>query len=173
LRTLLIDGDGRNPNVHKLFKITPGVGFGEVLCGECQPAEAIHATPVRGLAVMPAGMWSDKVLLAISQGRVAELMQQLRQDYDLILIDSSPVLPVADPLVIGQQVDGVLLSVLCQVTRLTNLYAASHRIEDLGINILGVVVSGVQANLYGASYRYPYPRRRTAAAQGEEKGGRA
>jgi hypothetical protein len=53
----------------------------------------------------------------------------------------------------------VLLSVLCRVTRLNNLYAASQRIEELNIPLLGAVVSGVEASLYGASRRYPYPRR--------------
>jgi len=173
LKTLLIDGDGRNPSVHKLIRTNNEVGFGEVLSGQCPPEKAIHPTPVQGFSVMPAGAWNDRVLLAINQGRVAELLQHLRQDYDLILLDSSPVLPVADAQVIGQQVDGVLLSVLCQVTRMTNLYAASHRIEALGINILGVVVNGVQANLYGSSVRYPYPRKANDQPQGADKGARA
>lgn len=160
LRMLLIDGDMRNPTAHRLFGMSCEQGFSEVLTGKLDANAAVKATSLRGLYLMPAGTWNDQTALSISQGKVASTLEELRQQFDLIIIDSSPVLPVADGLMIGQQVDGVLLSVLCQVSRLTNLYAAWQRIEDLGVRPLGVVINGVRASLYGSSYNYPYPRKK-------------
>jgi capsular exopolysaccharide synthesis family protein len=172
LRMLLIDGDMRNPTAHRLFGIPCDAGFCEVLTDKVEVEKAIKQTALRGLYLMPAGNWTDQTALAVSQGKPAALFDQLRQQFDLIIIDSSPILPVADGLMIGQQVDGVLLSVLCQVSRLTNLYAAWQRIEQLGVRPLGVVINGVSANLYGSTYSYPYPRRRRAAPKPAEKGSR-
>lgn len=172
LRMLLIDGDMRNPTAHRLFGMPCETGFCEVLTDKIALNDAIKATSLRGLYLMPAGHWTDQTALALSQGKPAALFEQLRQQFDLIIVDTSPVLPVADALMIGQQVDGVLLSVLCQVSRLTNLYAAWQRIEQLGVRPLGVVINGVQANLYGSTYNYPYPRKRKAATKPAEKGAR-
>jgi capsular exopolysaccharide synthesis family protein len=162
LRTLLIDADVRNPTVHKLFGIKGEAGFAEALCGKADTASSVRATSVPGLSLLPAGRWSEQVTLALNQGGVQRLLEPLRREYGIIVIDSSPVLPVADALLVGQQVDGVLLSVLCQVSRLHNLYAAWQRVEELGIATLGVVINGVQGSLYGAIYKYPYPRKAPA-----------
>jgi len=90
---------------------------------------------------------------------VGAVLEPLSEEYDIVVVDSSPVLPVADALQIGQNVDGVLLSVLFHVTRLNNLYAAWQRLQELAIPTLGAVVSGVDGSLYGSSYNYPYPRK--------------
>src|SRR5262249_30749049 len=144
LGTLLIDADVRNPTVHKLFGITGGAGFSEAVCGKVAPASGVLVTSVPGLFLMPAGPGGGQVGLALDQGGGQRLLEPLRAGYDIIIIDSSPVLPVADALLVGQQVDGVLLSVLCQVSRLNNLYAAWQRVEELGIPTLGVVINGVR-----------------------------
>jgi capsular exopolysaccharide synthesis family protein len=159
LRTLLVDADIRNPTVHKLFGLPGEAGFSEVICGKTETSSSVRPTSVPGLSLLPAGRWSEQVTLALNQGGVQRLFEQLRREYDIIVIDSSPVLPVADALLVGQQVDGVLLSVLCQVSQLHNLYAAYQRIEELGIPTLGVVMNGVRGSLYGAIYKYPYPRK--------------
>jgi capsular exopolysaccharide synthesis family protein len=162
LRTLLIDGDMRNPKAHKLFGVPMGSGLSEVLTGKADLGACVKSTSVRGLYLLPAGMWNDLTLLALNQGKAMAVLDQARQQYDIILVDSSPVLPVADALMIGQQVDGVLLSVLCGESRLANLHAAWMRIEELGIRPLGVVINGVQGGTYGSAYYYPYPRKPAA-----------
>src|SRR5262249_39806622 len=113
LRVLLVDGDMRHPTAHKLFGLPCEPGFSEVLSGQCDLPAAIQATAVRGLSLLAAGVWDDRTLLELNRGKAAELLGQLGQQYDLVLIDSSPVLPVADALLLGQQVDGVLFSALC------------------------------------------------------------
>ena len=161
MKTLLIDGDTRNPSVHKVFGVPFESGFCEILCG-VEDSSRIKPTPVAGLSLLPAGQWSEKMLTALGQRRAESLFAHLSQQFDIILVDTPPILPVADALLIGQQVDGVLLSVLCRVSQLNNLYAASQRIEELNIRALGVVISGVESEMYGATARYPYPRKKAA-----------
>jgi capsular exopolysaccharide synthesis family protein len=155
LRTLLIDADTRNPSVHKVFGAPAEPGFCEVLAGKADLESCLRTTPAPNLFVLPAGRWSEQFPVVLGRGGAGALFAQLHQDFDLVLVDSPPVLPVADALQMGQQVDGVLLSVLCQVSRLPTLYAASHRLEELNIRTLGVVINGSQEQLPGASYRYP------------------
>jgi len=64
------------------------------------------------------------------------------------------VLPVVDALLIGQHVEGTILSVLRDVSRMPNVYAAHQRLSAAGVRVLGAVVNGVRSELYGA-YRYP------------------
>jgi capsular exopolysaccharide synthesis family protein len=162
LKTLLIDGDLRKPAAHELFG-APGVGgLSELLRGEVEAAAVTHPTAVSGLSLLPAGQWDDQAIRALAQGRGGEILAHLRQQYDFILIDSSPVLPVADALLLGQHVDGVLMSVLRQVSRLPAVYATAQRVESLGIRMLGAVLAGVKGDLVHA---YPCANRAKVGAK--------
>jgi len=154
LRTLLIDGDMRNPSVHRFFDVPAEVGFAQVVCGTIEIAAATHQTSINGLEIIPAGEWDEQTLRALSQRQAGPILDQLRDQYDCILIDSSPVLPVADALLIGQHVDGALISVRRHVSRMPKVYTASQRIEAMGIRILGVVMSGVQEEVYTSTYTH-------------------
>jgi Mrp family chromosome partitioning ATPase len=140
-------------------------GFCEALGGQADARSCLRTTPIPNLFLMPAGRWTEQVGVILGRGGAGELFKQFHEEFDLILIDSSPVLPVATALQIGQQVDGALLSVLGQVSRLTTLYAAAHRLEELNIRTLGVVINGTQEGLYGADYRYPRVTAAKAAAR--------
>ena len=78
------------------------------------------------------------------------LFYHLKEDYEFVIIDVSPVLPVADALVIGQHVDAVLFSVLRDVSKIPLVYDAQQRLAALGIRMLGAVVSGERSQTYGS-----------------------
>ena len=82
------------------------------------------------------------------------LLQQLKTQFDFIVIDSSPVLPVVDTLVVAQNVDVVVFSLLRDVSRIPSVYAAYQRLSTLGVRILGAVVNGVDTGSYGYSRQY-------------------
>src|SRR5262249_7965470 len=157
-RTLLIDCDLRRPSLHKLFEQPLGPGLSEVLQGRADLGAAVRPSQVPGLWVLTAGDCQGQAPQVLDQGRLAALFHQLRQQYDYIVVDSAPVLPVADSQLIGQHVDGVLLSVLRDVSRLPSLYAAYERLTMLKINILGAVVHGAAASSYEPPYRYSSPQ---------------
>jgi capsular exopolysaccharide synthesis family protein len=155
LNTLLIDGDLRNPVAHQVFDLEPAPGFCELLRGDVEAAAVIRNTPVDRLSMIPAGRWSTKASRALAQDDVAgRIIRQFREQFDFIIIDSSPVLPVVDPLLMGQLADGTILSVLRDVSRMPNVYAAHQRLIAGGVRVLGAVVNGVRGEAYGAIYPY-------------------
>jgi polysaccharide biosynthesis transport protein len=158
-KTLLIDGDLRNPVAHKLFDVAQEPGFSEVLRGELTASEAVRSTPLSRLWVLSAGHWDSHAVQALAQDNVRNMLEELKQQYDFIVLDSCPVLPVADSLLLGQNVDGVLLTVMRDVSRSPAVYAAQQRLESLGIKVLGAVVIGAKNELGPLGYKYAHQAR--------------
>jgi capsular exopolysaccharide synthesis family protein len=156
-KTLLIDGDLRRPAVHRLFGLSQERGLGEILCGETAVADVVQEGLVDGLSVITAGQSGNEAVQALARGSVGEILRGLRDAYDFIVIDSAPVLPVADSQAIGQHADGVVFSVMRGVSRLPEVYAACERLAMLRVRILGTVVNGTSAGAYGSSSYYASP----------------
>ena len=114
----------------------------------------MRATAFSRLWVLPAGTWDQHALQALAQDDVRTLLEELKQQYDFIIVDSPPVLPVADSLLLGQHVDGVLFSILRDVSRAPAVYAAQQKLQPLGIRILGAVMTGAETDLGRRNYRY-------------------
>ncbi|HVS37521.1 MAG TPA: CpsD/CapB family tyrosine-protein kinase, partial [Gemmataceae bacterium] len=154
-RTLLVDGDLRNPAIHEIFNLAAGPGFAELLRGEVEPAQVVQNTTLENLSVLAAGAADRRALQALAQeGVLRTVLDELKEQYDFLIVDVSPVLPVADALLIGEHADAVLLSVLRNVSRLPAVHAAQQRLESLSIRVLGAVVSGEGMEAYGKVH-YP------------------
>ena len=153
-KTLLIDGDLRNPAVHRLFDAAVGPGFSELIRGEVRASDVLRPTPVPNLQVMTAGQCNPTTVSLLAQAGVGDLFSGLKGLFDVIIVDSSPVLPVADSLQLARHVDGVLLSVLQGVSMLPAVHDARQRLKAVGAVILGAVVSGTRPNVayYGRHY---------------------
>ncbi len=141
-RVLLVDCDTRRPRLHDVFGCPRGPGLSEALAGEAPLAEAVHAGPVEGLAILPIGRNIRAVGEALAQQRMRQFIDEARRACDFLLLDGCPVLPVADALSLGRLVDGVLLSVRPGRSQLTHVAAASERLADLRIPVVGAVVNG-------------------------------
>jgi Mrp family chromosome partitioning ATPase len=128
-----------------MFEMPLQPGFSEVLLGEIDAADAVQATPVPGLSLLTAGQWDREVLRCLSREGAPEIFDKLKLEYDFIVVDSHPVLEATDSLLLGQHVDGVLLSVLRDVSRSPRVYTASQRLATLGVRLLGAVVNGADA----------------------------
>ncbi len=152
-KTLLVDGDLRNPAVHKLFNLSAEPGLSEVLRGEATVQDVVQPTSLSRLWVVPAGHWDAHALQALAQDGIGQLLAQFKEQYDFVIIDSCPVLPVADSLLLAQHVDAVVFSVLKDVSRLPMVQAARAKLGALGVRTLGAVVIGDDP----ASIAYQYP----------------
>jgi capsular exopolysaccharide synthesis family protein len=108
-KTLLVDGDLRRPSVARLFGLGQMPGLSEWLQGERTPMTSIYHLEEAGLWVLPAGHSPRNPLEAMQSGRLAGLMDQLTSWFDWVIIDSPPVLPLADTSVWMRMADGVLL----------------------------------------------------------------
>jgi capsular exopolysaccharide synthesis family protein len=151
-RTLMIDADLRNPMLHRTFGIPNDAGLSEVLRGEVPPQVALRPTGLPDLFLLSAGKWDDATLRALAQGHAGPVLRALREHYDFVLVDSSPILPVADALLFGAHVDAVLFSVLYGVSRMAFVARARRRLSVLGVPLLGAVVNG----LLDEHNAYPY-----------------
>lgn len=157
MRTLIVDCDLRNPSIHKLFDLQLQAGVSEVLCQEVDASDAVQPTAVPNLWVIPAGQCSTRVITALAQGHPLEtLFNRLRGQFDFIIVDSCPVLPVADALLIGQHVDGVVFSIMQDISQLPKVLVASEKLQQLNVPLLGAVVNNVSGGSAYYAYGYNY-----------------
>jgi capsular exopolysaccharide synthesis family protein len=156
-RTLLIDCDLRKPSLHKIFDFPQEPGLCEILRGEVGWTDAIRGAPARDLSLMLAGHLDSAAIEMLPRNQFADILQELRQEFEFIVIDTSPILQVTDSLIISQNVDAVLFSVLREVSQLPQIHAAFERLNTMGVRILGAVVAGVPGTMnhnygtYGSS----------------------
>ena len=125
---------------------------------EAKASDVVQPTSVADLAVLSAGNCDQAALSLLSQRVVGDLLTELKETFDVIVLDSSPVMLVADSLQLARHVDGVLLSVLQNVSTLPNVHEARQRLIALGVHLLGAVVSGTRPDVstYGRQ-RYLTP----------------
>jgi polysaccharide biosynthesis transport protein len=155
LRTLVLDCDLRNPSMQKLFDIPVAPGCAEVLLQEIDVSDAVQQTSVPNLWIIPAGQCNHRVIAALAQGHPLEaLFNRLRGQFDIIIVDSCPILPVADTLLVAQHVDGVVFSILQDVSQLPKVQDASDRLVQLNIPLLGAVVNGITPDVQAYGYNY-------------------
>ena len=152
-RTVLVDGDIRRPRVHRIFDRRLGPGLSEWVRGEAQLSEIVQQTEFEMLQVVTAGHGDAAALEGIAQGKADELFARLRDGFDLVIVDTSPLLTTADALVLARMADGVLLSVLQDGSRLARVYEAALKLRAVDMPLLGVVVHGAHFRRYRSYYR--------------------
>jgi capsular exopolysaccharide synthesis family protein len=152
-KTLLMDCDLRNPAVHRLFDIPRAPGMCELLRGDASLSDVIQQLPTTGLWTISGGECNNLAIKALAQDGFREIAAVLN-DFDFIVVDSAPVLPVADSLLIAPYVDAVIFSIMHNVSQLHKVYAAQQRLDLLGVRLLGAVVNGTAHESYGSNYRY-------------------
>ncbi|QDU36102.1 Tyrosine-protein kinase YwqD [Maioricimonas rarisocia] len=157
---LLVDCDIRRPSIHRVFDFENSPGICDVLRQEVPLEEAIKQGSPDGLSILPAGKVDQTVLRLLAQDELGNLFKELAAEYDFIIIDSAPVLPVTDSLLIAQHVDAVMFSVRRDVSRAAKVAAAVQRLSMLGVSILGAVAIGLEdggsSNRYYGRYGYGY-----------------
>ena len=141
LRVLLVDADLRKPSIGKMFGVETPRGLAHLLAGEKHKARVDTAEP--NLRIIGAGTIPPNPAELLASPRAATIWQQLRQQADLVVVDTSPVLSVADALEITHHADWVLLTVRNRQSREHQLLGALERLHRVGSPITGVVWSGL------------------------------
>jgi capsular exopolysaccharide synthesis family protein len=144
-RVLIADCDFRRPVMQDVFGLGDARGIVNVLAGECDLQEA-YQEPLPDLKVLPVGAVPPNPAELLSSQRLAELLLTVREDFDYVLLDSSPTKFVSDPAILAAQSDGVLLTFSAQKTRKGDVRRAVHALTVVGANILGTVMNNVKGS---------------------------
>lgn len=171
-RVVVVDCDLRRPRVHDAFGSPNHVGVTSVLAGQVSLREAVqNADGHRGVSVLTAGPIPPNPSELLSSRRTSELLFRLQSDFEIVLIDSPPVLPVTDAAVLSTWVEATVIIAAGGVTTRKQLRTAIERLRQVEAPLAGVVLNqGPQEEQYGYSYHYaeqPVPRSRWRRREGE------
>ena len=155
-RVLLVDADMRRPSQHATFGISSRVGFATVLSGQSEWRNCMfECEEIEGLTVMPCGSKPQNPAELSSSPQVKILIEEMREEFDFVIIDTPPMLAVTDPSPIAARVDGVVLCIRIKKNVRVSAERATQMINSLGANCIGLVVNGVGAQSgYGSQYTY-------------------
>jgi protein-tyrosine kinase len=151
-RALLVDADLRNPQLHKILGAEAGPGLSEYLRSENDEFSIIQRGPMENLFLIPAGVNTGNPAELLANGRLKFLLSRLESMFDWIIIDSAPVVPVADASLLANFCDGVLLVVRSNSTPMDAARQARKEFADR--NVVGVVLNGITPELSPYSQYY-------------------
>lgn len=140
---LIMDCDLRKPDMHEVFGLHNSRGVVNVLVGKHDLSE-VWQEPIPGLKVVATGPLPPNPTELLSARRFAELVDEMREVFDYVLIDTPPTEVVSDPLILANQADGVLLVLDPQRTRKRSLRKSKRTLEALGANLLGTLINNVK-----------------------------
>lgn len=151
--TLMIDGDLRRSKLHRYYELDNEVGLTSYLLEDYPLEDVIFQTPVENLYVMPAGPIPFDPSGALNSRKFSELLQEVKQRFDIVLVDSPPILGVSDSAVIVSEVDMTLMVVQPRKLPLKALLRQKQVIESVGGNLAGVVMNNVDIT---SDHQYQY-----------------
>ncbi len=154
-RVIIVDADLRRPTQHTLFgnaTQATALGLTSVLNDEISLAEAILSTGIEGLDLLPTGPIPNNPAEAVMLPEFGQVLDDLRSEYDLIIVDSPPLLACTDASNISSQVDGVLF--VMRIGRNSKPYSqrATQILKSLRVNVIGIIVNAVGDSSYSATY---------------------
>ncbi len=158
-KVLLIDADLRNPSLHKVFSLPNTQGLTNYLTSNVEPAQIAQATEVIRLFAITSGPISPNPVELLSSDKMLDLVQLARKKFDYVIIDGSPVIGLADALVLANLAGASLVVVEGGKTRVGALDASIKRLSGVNARIVGCVLTKVRrstSNGYEYDYRYSY-----------------
>jgi capsular exopolysaccharide synthesis family protein len=162
-RTLLVDADMRRPRIHEVFPMNQEPGLSNVLVGNKELHAVICATTVPHLHVLPAGHIPPNPAELLGSVRYRELLQDLRLQFDWIIIDAPPIMAVTDAAVVANDATGVIFVVGSEMTSRRNAAAAIERLTAARARFIGGVLNRADVNRHSYYYSTHYRKDYTQA----------
>ena len=154
-KVLVIDCDFRNPTQHKNFKCSNRSGFSNCIANHSDIHECLQKTQIEHIDIITGGPIPPNPSELLGSKQVQGVLDGLKQEYHYILIDTPPIMPVTDAVIVGAKADGVIMVVEYGAIPPSLLKEAKERLNSPSINILGAVLSKVEVN-NGSGYGYGY-----------------
>ncbi|UCE66442.1 MAG: CpsD/CapB family tyrosine-protein kinase [Candidatus Zixiibacteriota bacterium] len=163
LKVVLVDFDLRRPKIHEYFNVGSRPGVTDIIKGELKVKSAARKSSIPNLQIISSGAAAKVVGELIDQADLSTIIQELKFYFDFVVIDSPPVIPVSDPLLIGDHVDGVIMVVRAGSTQKEVFKRAINVLKNASINVYGAVVNDYEDVLpyyfkdryYGYHYSSP------------------
>jgi capsular exopolysaccharide synthesis family protein len=151
-RVLVIDGDLRHPRLGEAFGVSADVGLTSVLRQQLPLADAVQPLAGRNVDVLASGTRPPNPTEVLNSQAMRTLLDQAREHYDFVVIDSAPVLAVSDTLTLSRMIGATILVGRYNTTRRQNLRSAMESIEGAGARLLGVVLNAIPESRHSLSY---------------------
>ncbi|MDP9299900.1 MAG: CpsD/CapB family tyrosine-protein kinase, partial [Actinomycetota bacterium] len=155
-RVILVSSDLRKPRIHKFFGLSNDAGLSSVLAGEVKPWEALADPGREHLRVMSSGPVPAHPAELLQSEQMGELVEELREVADFVILDTAPVLLVADALALAPLVDGVLFVVDAETTHRGAVVQARESLEQVGAPLIGSVLNNFDPSKARAYSYYGY-----------------
>jgi len=153
-RVLLIDADLHKPRLHEMFRTSNRQGLVTVLAENLDRNGAIVKTSVPNVFLLPAGPACPNPSGLLSSAAMSRLLEDVKAEFDFVVIDTPPLFPIADALILGHQTDGVVLCVRAGETLRPRAVRAREALLQNQSRILGVVLNALPASAGGYDEGY-------------------
>lgn len=155
-RVLLVDADLHKPRQHEIFRVSNRVGLVSILAEGMESARVIVKTGIPDVFLVPAGPACPNPSGLLSSEAMSKFLELAALNFDFVILDAPPVAPVADPLLIGNQVDGAVICVRGAETLREQVVRVRDRLLWANVRILGVLINNLHANdvAYDGGYTY-------------------
>ncbi|MBC8632589.1 CpsD/CapB family tyrosine-protein kinase [[Eubacterium] tenue] len=151
-KVLVLEGDLRNPTVHRMFNVSNAHGITEILTGQKSFEECVHTTEVKGLHVVTCGKIPPNPSEMLASRKMKAFIESLKDHYDYIFIDAPPIGIITDAGIISTYADGTMLVVASKEADIDMVKIAKERLEKVNANILGIVLNKFEDS--NGSYGY-------------------
>ena len=169
-QVLIVDADLHRPRLHEIFRVPNRTGLVSILAGNVDPARAIIKTDIPEVSVIPAGPASPNPSGLLSSEAMSRFLSLAQLNFDFVILDTPPIVPVADALVLGNQTDGVVLCVKGGETPREQVARVRDKLYRSNVRVLGVVINALpeEKSGYADPYGYEdgYPARDTGDGDG-------
>ena len=153
-RVLLVDADVRNGRLHQFFDVEHGAGLCEALTGATPCSHVIRRAVLPNLDFLPSGSMPPGRPDFFVHSDVGALLESVSGHYDLVLVDSPPILALADSLVLGSHAGAVFLVVRAGVSTEREITESIKRLNQAGVTPFGILFNDVEPRLSGYGYKY-------------------
>jgi capsular exopolysaccharide synthesis family protein len=154
-KVLHVDADLRRPSGHRIFGVNNAVGLKDCLADHVDPMDVVKKTALPNLQVVTTGERTSQPGKLFESQHLKEVLNKLEFYYDIVIVDSAPVLAVSDTLFLCSEIEAVLLVVLAGVTPREVVLRAKNVLDDSRANLVGVVLNNASQVLpYYYDYKY-------------------
>lgn len=153
-KIILIDADLRRPTVHRTFSLSNQNGLSYYLSRQCSLPDVIQKTSIPNLDIITSGVIPPNPAEMLDSNQMSELLSELREQYDIILVDTAPLLAVTDGQLLASKSDGVILVISSGKVKRDLVVKAKMSLERANARILGVVLNNVKKKSAEGYYDY-------------------